>query len=191
MGTGSLPTARKSRFWVHQRLAHISNQYPDTAGYPAEADRVLLDVHPVPSTGGGMFPGWTEAPANTPCNLTHGNYDVAEFAWLSSPDRTAGTCSTTPSSILAWRSQRSERDPREHPGSGLGFANMNGTVDTTKILADMATYQDTYVNPDDAFPEIPLYYWKTVVLKGTNMHNVVNNATSATNTWNIEDWWRS
>jgi peptide/nickel transport system substrate-binding protein len=153
---------------------------------------VLLDVHPVPSTGGGMFPGWTEAPANTPCNLTHGNYDVAEFAWLSSPD---------PDGWYLLYDSKFDPSLGDHSGQNeirvsipaldSALQDMNGTVDTTKILADMATYQDTYVNPDDAFPEIPLYYWKTVVLKGTNMHNVVNNATSATNTWNIEDWWRS
>ena len=58
------------------------------------------------------------------------------------------------------------------------------------VKAAMATFQDIYVNPANAFPEIPLYYWKTVVLVSPTVHGLLNNATSATNTWNIEDWTR-
>jgi len=47
---------------------------------------VKFNVTPVPSTNGGMFPGWNDAPADTPCNLTHGNFDVAEFAWVPGID---------------------------------------------------------------------------------------------------------
>ncbi len=157
-----------------------------------KAAGLLLDVHPVPSTGGGMFPGWSEAPADTPCNLTHGNFDVAEFAWVSGID---------PDGIYLLYNSKYDPTLGDHSGQNEIRVNipaldtaldaMNSTVDTTKILSAMATIQDLYVDPANAFPEIPLYNWKTVMLKGSNMHNAVNNATSATNTWNIEDWWRS
>jgi ABC-type transport system substrate-binding protein len=77
------------------------------------------------------------------------------------------------------------------PALDAALNDMNSTVDLVKVAADMKTIQTLYVDPTNAFPEIPLYFWKTVVLKGATMHNVVNNPTSATNTWNIEDWWRS
>jgi len=153
---------------------------------------LLLDVHPVPSTGGGMFAGWNETPSDTPCNLTHGNFDVAEFAWVSGID---------PDGIYLLYNSRYDPSLFDHSGQNeirvsipaldAALDVMNSTVDVNKILAAMATIQELYVDPANAFPEIPLYAWATVELKGTNMHNVVNNATSATDTWNMEDWWRS
>ena len=42
-----------------------------------------------------LFKGWTLADSDVPCNLTHGNYDYAEFAWLSTPDPLGSISSTT------------------------------------------------------------------------------------------------
>jgi hypothetical protein len=64
------------------------------------------------------------------------------------------------------------------------------TVDLAEIQTDMATVQEIYVNPENGFPEITLYLWKTVLLKRPEMHNIANNSTAATQNWNIEDWWR-
>jgi ABC-type transport system substrate-binding protein len=156
---------------------------------------VKYNVTPVPSTNGGMFPGWNDAPADTPCNLTRGNFDVAEFAWVPGIDPVGAVYTT----------YLSKYDPsNEATGHGgnneirvniaaidTALNDANATVDLTKVAADMKTFQQIYTDPTQAFPEIPLYFWKTAILKGTTMHNVVNNPTSATNTWNIEDWWRA
>jgi peptide/nickel transport system substrate-binding protein len=151
---------------------------------------VLLDTKQVPTTP-DLFGGWTQQGSDVPCNTTHGNFDVAEFAWVSSID---------PAGLYPL--YYSTYDPSKGDHSGVNYIRVNNpaldaalnelvtTTDLTKIQAAMGTIQDIYVNPDNAFPEIPLYFWKTVELVGTTMHNVVNNATSATNTWNIEDWWR-
>ena len=151
---------------------------------------VLLDTKEVPTTP-DLFGGWTQQGADVPCNTTHGNFDVAEFAWVSGID---------PAGLYPL--YYSTYDPSQGDHSGVNYIRVNlpaldtaltdlvTTTDLTKIQAAMGTIQDIYVNPDNAFPEIPLYFWKTVELKGATMHNVVNNATSATNTWNIEDWWR-
>ena len=153
---------------------------------------VKLDVTPVPSTNGGMFPGWTQAAADTPCNLTHGNFDVAEFAWVPGIDP-AGIYTTYLSTYdPSLGDHGGNNEIRVNiPALDAALNDMNSTVDLVKVAADMKTIQTLYVDPTNAFPEIPLYFWKTVVLKGATMHNVVNNPTSATNTWNIEDWWRS
>lgn len=151
---------------------------------------VKLDVKPVPTTP-DLFGGWTEQGSDVPCNTTHGNFDVAEFAWVAGID---------PDGIYLL--YHSKYDPSQGDHGGVNYIrvknpaldalldDMNGTVDIAKIKDDMWKIQDLYVDPANAFPEIPLYFWKTVILKGTKMHNVVNNATSATNTWNLEDWWR-
>jgi peptide/nickel transport system substrate-binding protein len=152
---------------------------------------VLLNTKEVPTTP-DLFGGWTQQGSDVPCNTTHGNFDVAEFAWVSSID---------PAGI--YQLYYSKYDPSQGDHNGVNYIRVNlpaldtaltslvTTTDLTKIQAAMGTIQDLYVDPANAFPEIPLYFWKTVELKGTTMHNVVNNATSATNTWNIEDWWRS
>jgi len=152
---------------------------------------ILLDTNQVPTTP-DLFGGWTDQGSDVPCNTTHGNFDVAEFAWVSGIDP-----------IGIYPLYYSTYDPSQGDHSGVNYIRVNipaldaalnalsTTTDPVKIVAAEATIQDLYVDPANAFPEIPLYAWKTVELKGTTMHNVVNNATSATNTWNIEDWWRS
>jgi peptide/nickel transport system substrate-binding protein len=153
---------------------------------------VKLEVKGVPSTP-DLFGGWSEQGSNVPCNTTHGNFDVAEFAWVTGIDPVAGI----------YPLYNSKYDPSQGDHSGINYIRVNipsldtaldtmyNTVDLTVIKNGMWTVQDIYVKPDNAFPEIPLYNWKTVILKSPKMHNVVNNATSATNTWNIEDWWRA
>jgi peptide/nickel transport system substrate-binding protein len=151
---------------------------------------VKLDVKPVPTIP-DLFGGWSLQGADVPCNTTHGNFDVAEFAWVSGVD---------PDGIVLLYESKYDPSQGDHSGSNYIRVNnptldttlvaMNNTVDLIKVRQDMETVQDLYANADNAFPEIPLYFWKTVELKATSLHNVVNNATSATNTWNIEDWWR-
>ncbi|MGD0248852.1 MAG: peptide ABC transporter substrate-binding protein [Candidatus Limnocylindrales bacterium] len=152
---------------------------------------VKLDVKPVPTVP-DLFGGWTEQGADVPCNTTHGNFDVAEFAWVAGLDP-----------LGIYLLYYSTYDPSQGDHSGVNYIRVNNpaldqlldqlkrTVDLNKVRTIMFQIQDIYVNPDNAFPEIPLYYWKTVVLKNTAMHNVVNNATSATNSWNIEDWFKA
>ena len=152
---------------------------------------VKLTVKPVPSTP-DLFGGWTTQGSDVPCNTVHGNFDVAEFAWVSGID---------PGGIILLYQSKYDPSQGDHSGSNYIRVNnptldallidMNSTVDPAKIKDDQWKIQDLYVDPANAFPEIPLYNWKTVILKGSKMHNVVNNATSATNTWNLEDWWRA
>ena len=150
-----------------------------------------LTVKGVPSTP-DLFGGWDLQGSDVPCNTTHGNFDVAEFAWVSGID---------PIGIVLL--YHSNFDPSKGDHGGSNYIRVNSpdldaalvglatTVDLDKVKDAMGKVQDIYVNPTNAFPEIPLYYWKTVVLKGGSMHNVVNNSTSATNTWNIEAWWKA
>jgi peptide/nickel transport system substrate-binding protein len=141
-----------------------------------------------------LFSSWEgpdAAAPDAPCNLTRGNFDVTEFAWVGTPD---------PVSIQY--QYLSKYDPTEGDHSGQNYIriknpdldtkinSMNTTVDLEKIKTTMGDIEDFYVNPDNAFPEIALYNWKTVLIRNPKMHNIVNNSTAATQSWNIEDWWR-
>lgn len=138
-----------------------------------------------------LFKGWTLADSDVPCNLTHGNYDFAEFAWLSTPDP-----------LGIYQLYHSKFDPSLGDHSGQNYIRVNNpeldklldesntTVDLVKIRDNFAKIQDIYVNPANAFPEVALYNWRTVLLQNPKLHNVVNNGSASTQTWNLEDWWR-
>jgi len=156
---------------------------------------VKLNLDHVATSSAILFSGWEgpdAAPADAPCNLTRGNFDVTEFAWVSTPD---------PTSIYnLWLSTK---DPSQGDHSGQNYIRVNNpeldaimtgmlrTVDLKKIQKDMVRVQELYADPANAFPEIPLYNWRTVLLKSPKMHNISNNSTAATQVWNIEDWWRA
>jgi peptide/nickel transport system substrate-binding protein len=138
-----------------------------------------------------VFAGWSQIAADTPCNTTHGNFDLVEFAWVGTPD---------PGSV--YNLYLSTKDPSKGDHSGQNYIRVNvpeidaalttvkTSVDLSKIGPAMATFQKEYVDPAKAFPEIALYNWTTVMLKSPKLHNVANNGSSSVQTWNIEDWWR-
>jgi len=138
-----------------------------------------------------VFAGWSQIAADTPCNTTHGNFDVAEFAWVGTPD---------PVSIYGL--YLSTKDPTLGDHSGQNYIRVKNpdldtllntiqtTVDLTKIGSAMSTIQKLYVDPANAFPEIALYNWTTVMLKSPKVHNIANNGSATVQTWNLEDWWR-
>jgi peptide/nickel transport system substrate-binding protein len=151
---------------------------------------IKLDITPVPP--GNVFAGWSNTAADTPCNTTHGNFDVVEFAWLATPD---------PASISTlYASQYNPSTSADHSGQNYGrVANPDldkllneivTTVDLQVIKDDMAKIQAFYIDPANAFPEIALYNWTTVLIKSPKLHNVSNNSSSATQTWNLEDVWK-
>jgi peptide/nickel transport system substrate-binding protein len=139
-----------------------------------------------------LFRGWELADSDVPCNLTHGNFDFTEFAWIADPDPTA---------IHAL--YHSKFDPSQGDHSGQNYIRVsnpdldrlldenNGTLDLIKIRDNMRKIQEFYVDPANAFPEIALYNWRTVLLKSPAMHNIANNGSATTQAWNIVDWWKS
>ena len=157
----------------------------------SQLNKIGIKVVVNPTTPATIFAGWTGKDSDVLCNLTHGNYDVAEFAWLATPDPTG-----------IYTLYHSKFDPSVGDHSGQNYIRVNNpeldklldanntTVDLKVIKDNMAKIQDFYVNPANAFPEIALYNWRTVLLKIAKMHNVVNNGSASTQTRNIEDWWR-
>lgn len=138
-----------------------------------------------------LFKGWSLADSDVPCNLTHGNFDVAEFAWVSTPD---------PTSI--YQLYDSKFDPSQGDHSGQNYIRINNptvdqiletnntTVDLQVIKDNMAKLQQLYVDPANHFPEVALYNWRTVNLVGSKLHNFSGNGSASVQTWNLEDWWK-
>ena len=155
---------------------------------------INIDLKDVAADPSILFAGWNAPGADVPCNLTHGNFDVAEFAWVATPD---------PNGIYNLYS--SLYDPTTNPTHGgsnyirikdpsidASLETALRSVDLLKIKDEMAKIQTAYVDPANGFPEIALYNWRTVLLNNRRRSTTSsNNSTAATQTWNVEDWWRS
>jgi peptide/nickel transport system substrate-binding protein len=138
-----------------------------------------------------VFAGWTGIAADTPCNTTHGNFDVVEFAWVGTPD---------PGSNAQLYQSKYDPDTGDHAGQNYprihnaevdkDMDTIVTSVDLAKIKEAMSSFQKIYTDPAQAFPEIALYNWTTVMLKSPKMHNIANNGSASVQTWNIEDWWK-
>jgi peptide/nickel transport system substrate-binding protein len=150
---------------------------------------IVLEVTAVPGYP-DYFGGWDEVAADTPCSLAHGNFDLAELAW--------GPTDPTGAYLGYHSSQRPSQDnPYGDNWSGVDDPEVDAlletaytAIDTATIAAAMGRFQEVYADPERAFPEIPLYFWKDVTLRGPTLHNVLGDPTSAGAVWNIEDWWR-
>ncbi len=134
-----------------------------------------------------VFGGWNDVTADTQCNLQRGNFDVAEFAYVSPADPLGAynvyTCAGIP-------------DNPPHNGQNItrtcipaldaAWNQVKGSVDFNVVKTAMATVQDIYVQ--NAF-EIPLYNRKDVWLVNPKLHNFTGNPTTFAAEWNIGDWW--
>ena len=134
-----------------------------------------------------FFGGWAAVPADEPCNLIHGNYDVGMFAWVSSPDPIGSYNVDTCGGIPDAAPHNGQNNTRTcDPAVDAIWNTVKGSVDFTVIKDAMAKWQ-TYYNSNVV--EIPLFLWKDVYLINPKMQNVTGNPTTASVLWNVEDWW--
>jgi peptide/nickel transport system substrate-binding protein len=147
---------------------------------------VKMDVKAVPANP-DYFGGWNQTSADTPCNLQHGNYDLAEFAWSYSPDPLG--------SYLVYHSAGIPDNP-PHEGQNTTRTNdpqidkdwdtVKTSVDPVVIKDALGDFQDRYY---DQVIEIPLYNWRQVWLSNGKVQNYLPNPTQYGVTWNTGDWW--
>ncbi len=136
-----------------------------------------------------LFAGWSDVKADTPCNLAHGTYDLAEFAYVLGFDLYGNY----------YYSYHSEQIPTDaNKGNGynttrLDDAGMDGAIDVLRESikpADQvqATYriQQRYI---DLVPEIALYYRNDARGIGAGLRNFLKNPSTSSDLWNIQDWW--
>jgi ABC-type transport system substrate-binding protein len=135
-----------------------------------------------------FFGAWTSVPDDTPCNLIHGNYDIAEHAYVVPSDPTGSynvyTCAAIPESNPSHNGQNETRTC--NASFDAAWQTVVSNIDPAKIATAMGAVQDFY---SSNVVEVPLFFWKNVYLVNPKLHNVVGNPTTASVVWNVEDMW--
>jgi peptide/nickel transport system substrate-binding protein len=137
-----------------------------------------------------VFGSWKDTKPDAACSLVHGNFDVAEFSYVSSLDPAPG--------FTAYVSSQTPENTSDHGGQNLtriqnaildqNYQTIVSTVDLNKIRQAMASIQDVYASDRNTF-ELPLYFRKDVWLTSPSLHNFVGGPTFYGGAWNIGDWW--
>jgi peptide/nickel transport system substrate-binding protein len=136
-----------------------------------------------------LFAGWSDVKADTKCNLAHGTYDTSEFAYQLTFDLFGDY----------YYSYASEQIPTDaNKGNGYNYlrlinSDMDAAMATLKAAIDPKaqveaayTAQQVYI---DQVPEVALYYRNEARGVGVKVQNFFKNPSTATDMWNIEDWW--
>lgn len=140
---------------------------------------------------GDVFAGWNDVPADTQCNMIHGNGDVFEFAYVSPIDPLGGYNVYHSSGIPDNPPHNGQNITRTSiPALDQAYDTVKGTVDPAQIVAAMGTIQDIYTSDQNNY-ELPLYYRKDVYLVSPKINNFAPNPTTNQGIWNIGDWWLS
>ncbi len=137
-----------------------------------------------------IFASWDQATDQTDCNLAHGTFDVAEFAWVAPLDPMSGygvyVSTMTPQNSPGHAGQNDYGV--NIPALDQAFNTIMTTVDFSAVRAAMYTVQDIYTSDQNNY-ELPLYYRKNVWLVAPRMQNFTGNPGTGAGEWNIGDWW--
>ncbi len=149
---------------------------------------IQLDLEFVDSTN-VLFANWQDVAPDTKCNTYHGNYDTAEFGYSLTFDVFGNY----------YYSYASEQIPTDaNDGNGYNTIRFNDPqMDSALQVLQSAikpedqvsaayTVQKVYV---DKLIEQALYYRNEVRGYASRIQNLEWNPSSATEIWNIEDWW--
>jgi peptide/nickel transport system substrate-binding protein len=137
-------------------------------------------INPVDATS--IFADYNESTIDTPCVLSHGNFDIALHAFTSSIDPLGNYFSyhsTQFNPIGVNNASVSD------PAIDASLDAVRSSVDFPVIKDAMAKFQELYL---DQTVEVPLYYRKQVDLHSPRLGNFVGNPTQAGPTWNVVDW---
>ena len=135
-----------------------------------------------------MFDGWQDTTAETPCSIYRGTYDLSLFAWVLTFDLFGDYYY----SYLT--DQWPDKDPHDG-GNTSRFSNpdmdaalniLKDKITTADQIAAVKTVQQVYV---DQFAEIPLYYRNEARGVSVGLQNFFKNPGTASDIWNVEDWW--
>ena len=151
-----------------------------------QAVGIKADVNAVSATD--LFGGWDATKADTKCNLVHGNFDVAEFAYVSPLDPLGSYNVYTTQGIPDNAPHNGQNTTRiSLPALDAAYNKVKDSVDQVAVKAAMFSIEDIYVSSDNTY-ELPLYNRKDVWLVKPRIHNFTGNPTTSAGTWNIGDW---
>jgi len=130
-----------------------------------------------------IFADFNTATAETPCALSHSNFDLAEHAFSSSIDPLGNYFSYHSSQF----EPKGVNDAQvTNPAIDSALTTVQDSVDFKVIKDAMAEFQKVYV---EQTVEVPLYYRKNVDLVSAKLGNFFANPTQAGPTWNAVDWY--
>jgi peptide/nickel transport system substrate-binding protein len=136
-----------------------------------------------------IFAGWNDVAATDPCNLVHGTFDVAEFAYVSPLDPLGGYNVYNSVGIPDAAPHNGQNVTRTSiPALDSAYNDVKSSVDFVKVRTAMFAVQDIYVSDQNNY-ELPLYNRKDVWLVDSKLHNFTGNPTTSAGEWNIGDWW--
>ena len=138
---------------------------------------------------GDVFAGWNDVPADTACNMIHGNFDVFEFAYVSPIDPLGGYnvyhSSGIPDNPTA---QRPEHHPDQHPALDQAYDTVKGTVDPGQDRGrDGHDPGHRHVRSEQL--RAPALLPQGRLSRQPEINNFAPNPTTNEGTWNIGDWW--
>ena len=137
-------------------------------------------VSQVPSTV--IFGAYSTTAATTACNLAHGTFDIAEHAFVVSPDPIAN--------YVTYNSKTTE--PNGSNDAKINDPLIDKALDAVKGTVDPAVITDAYKTFFQQYlsqaVEVPLYYRHDVYIVNPKVGNFVGNGTTATGSWNAQDW---
>jgi peptide/nickel transport system substrate-binding protein len=146
---------------------------------------VGIEGVPNPVDPANIFADYNTATRDTPCALSHSNFDLAEHAFSSSIDPLGNYFSYHSSQF----EPKGVNDAQVNdPDIDKSMDDVQNSVDFTVIKAAMAQFQKVYV---EKTVEIPLYYRKNVELASKKLGNYFANPTQAGPTWNAVDWFNT
>jgi peptide/nickel transport system substrate-binding protein len=147
---------------------------------------IKVDVNAVSATD--LFAAWNDTAATTKCNLQHGNFDVAEFAWVAPLDPLSAYNVYTTQGIPDVAPHNGQNTSRiSLPALDTAYDKVKDSVDPAVVKAAMFSIEDIYVSSQNTY-ELPLYNRKDVWLVSPRIHNFTGNPTTSAGEWNIGDW---
>ncbi len=130
-----------------------------------------------------IFVEYNDGKIDTPCALSHSNFDVAEHAFSVSIDP-IGNYSTYYSTLTEPLGGNDAQV--KDPDLDAALDAVKNTVDFAVVKTAMSTFQHIYV---DKTIEVPLYFRNEVNAVDTKVGNFFANPTQAGLTWNAVDWY--
>jgi peptide/nickel transport system substrate-binding protein len=135
-----------------------------------------------------FFAGWNDTTADTNCSIYRGTYDLALFAWVLTFDLFGNYY------YSYHTDQWPDNEPHDggntsrfsHPEMDAALDTLRTAVSTEEQIEAVTTIQQIFV---DQAAEIPLYYREQVRGKSVRLQNFFKNPSTASDMWNIEDWW--
>jgi peptide/nickel transport system substrate-binding protein len=136
-----------------------------------------------------VFAGWNDVPADAQCNLSHGNYDTSEFAWVNTFDLFGN---------FYFSYHSSQIPTAENNGAGSNYTRLNNPQ-MDAALDELYSATDPAVAAEishkiqaihtELQPEVVLYYRSNVRGLSGKIGNYLQNPGTASDMWNVGDWY--